>query len=64
MPFAGNATLESLDEFVDPLMIPSYFEFSEDEVENVFDKKKNIVFMFRDEKDKDSEFMKVFEEAS
>lgn len=45
-------------------MIPSYFEFSEDEVENVFDKKKNIVFMFRDEKDKDSEFMKVFEEAS
>jgi hypothetical protein len=30
--------LESLEEFVDPLMIPSYFEFSENEVENVFDK--------------------------
>jgi hypothetical protein len=41
--------LESLKEFVDPLMIPSYFEFSENEVENVFDRKKNIVFMFRDE---------------
>lgn len=49
VPFTGNATLESLEEFVDPLMIPSYFEFSENEVENVFDKKKNILLMFRDE---------------
>lgn len=38
VPYTGNATLESLEEFVDPLMIPSYFEFSENEVENVFEK--------------------------
>jgi len=49
VPYTGNASLESLEEFVDPLMIPSYFEFSENEVENVFDKKKNILLMFRDE---------------
>ena len=49
VPYSGNATLESLEDFVDPLMIPSYFEFSENEVENVFDKKKNILLMFRDE---------------
>ena len=49
VPYTGNPTLESLEEFVDPLMIPSYFEFSENEVENVFDKKKNILLMFRDE---------------
>ena len=49
VPYTGNASLESLEEFVDPLMIPSYFEFSENEVENVFDKKKNILLIFRDE---------------
>lgn len=38
VPYPGDATMESLEKFVNPLMVPGYFEFTEEEVETVFEK--------------------------
>ena len=46
-------------------MIPSLFEFTEEEIEFVFEQELPTLFLFRDsETDKDAEFMKVYAEAS
>jgi hypothetical protein len=36
MPYSGAADKESLVNFVKPLMVPTVFEFTEDEIEAVF----------------------------
>jgi protein disulfide-isomerase A1 len=36
MPYSGKADKDSLIEFVKPLMVPTVFEFTEDEIEAVF----------------------------
>lgn len=62
--YTGNADKDALMNFVKPLMVPTVFEFSEDEIEAIFGNQQNTVILFRDAKDKDADFMKVFEEAA
>ena len=47
--------------FVKPLMVPTIFEFSEDEIEAIFGNQQNTAILFRDEADKEAGFMKTFE---
>merc|ERR1711907_91470 len=62
--YSGAADKDAVMSFVKPLMVPTVFEFSEDEIEAVFGNQQNTAILFRDAKDKDADFMKVFEEAA
>jgi hypothetical protein len=50
--------------FVKPLMVPTVFEFSEDEIEAIFGNQQNTAILFRDPADKAADFMTVFEDAA
>jgi protein disulfide-isomerase A1 len=62
--YTGGPDKDSLMNFVKPLMVPTVFEFSEDEIEAIFGNQQNTAILFRDEADKDADFMKVYEEAA
>ena len=62
--YDGAADLDSLQEFVKPLMVPIVFEFTEEEIEPIFGQQQPTLFLFRSAEDKDAEFMKTFEEAA
>ncbi len=63
--YSGAADKEALQAFVKPLMVPTVFEFGEDEIEAIFGQQQNTLFLFRSaEKDKDAKFMATFEEAA
>lgn len=51
IPYEGEATLEALDAWVAPMMVPKYFEWHEDEFDNIFKKGQTTVVLFRDEAD-------------
>jgi hypothetical protein len=38
VPYSGDASMKSLEKFVNPLMVPEYFEFTDEEGETVFEK--------------------------
>jgi len=63
--YTGAADKDSLTAFVKPLMVPTVFEFSEEEIEAVFGQQQPTVLLFRsDATDKDAAFMATFEEAA
>lgn len=63
--YSGAADKDSLVSFVKPLMVPTVFEFSEEEIEAVFGQQQPTVLLFRsDATDKDAAFMATFEEAA
>lgn len=62
--YTGKADKDALIEFVKPLMVPTVFSFSEDEIEAVFGQQQETLILFRDEADKDAAFMKTFDEAA
>jgi len=62
--YTGGPDKDSLMSFVKPLMVPTVFEFSEDEIEAIFGNQQNTAILFRDPADKDADFMKTFEEAA
>jgi len=63
--YTGKADKDSLISFVKPLMVPTMFEFSEEEIEAVFGQQQPTVILFRsDASDKDAAFMATFEEAA
>lgn len=62
--YDGAADLDSLQEFVKPLMVPTVFEFTEEEIEPIFGQQQPSLFLFRSGDDKDAEFMKTYEEAA
>merc|ERR1711935_354975 len=63
--YTGAADKDSLIAFVKPLMVPTVFEFSEEEIEAVFGQQQPTVILFRsDATDKDAAFMATFEEAA
>lgn len=64
VPYTGAADKEALAAWVKPLMVPTVFEFSEDEIEAIFGNQQNTAILFRDPADKDADFMKTFEEAA
>lgn len=63
-PYTGGPDKDSLMSFVKPLMVPTVFEFSEDEIEAIFGNQQNTAILFRDPADKDAEFMTTFAEAA
>merc|ERR1712176_558306 len=62
--YGGAADKDALISFVKPLMVPTVFEFSEDEIEAIFGNQQNTAILFRDPADKDADFMKTYEEAA
>jgi len=62
--YTGAADKDSLTSFVKPLMVPTVFEFSEDEIEAVFGQQQTTLLLFRSAADKDAAFMATFEEAA
>ena len=64
VPYTGKADKDALIEFVKPLMVPTVFPFSEDEIEAVFGQQQDTLMLFIDEADKDAAFMKTYEEAA
>lgn len=64
MPYTGKADPDALLEFVKPLMVPTVFEFTEEEIEAIFGQQQSSLFLFRSGDDKDAAFMKVYEEAA
>jgi protein disulfide-isomerase A1 len=63
--YSGAVDKDSLVSFVKPLMVPTVFEFSEEEIEAVFGQQQPTVLLFRsDASDKDAAFMATFEEAA
>jgi protein disulfide-isomerase A1 len=64
VPYTGKADPDSLHDFIKPLMVPTVFEFTEDEIEPIFGQQQPTLFMFRSAEDKDAAFMKTYEEAA
>jgi protein disulfide-isomerase A1 len=64
VPYVGTGDKDELVNWVKPLMVPTVFEFSEDEIEAVFGQQQPTVFLFRSESDKSAAFMTVFEESA
>jgi len=64
MVYAGTADKDALMEFVKPLMVPTVFEFTEEEIEAIFGQQQATVILFRGDADKDAAFMSTFTEAA
>ena len=64
MKYEGKPDKDSLAAFVKPLMVPTVFEFSEDEIEAVFGQQQTTLILFRSNTDKDAAYMNVFEDAA
>jgi len=64
MPYSGKADKDALVEFVKPLMVPTVFEFTEDEIEAVFGQQQPTVILFRAKSDADAAFMATFKDAA
>jgi protein disulfide-isomerase A1 len=64
VPYTGSADPDALSEFAKPLMVPTVFEFTEEEIEPIFGQQQPTLFLFRSGTDKNAEFMKTFEEAA
>lgn len=62
--YTGKADKDALMEFVKPLMVPTIFEFTEDEIEAIFGQQQPTIIMFRGDADKDAAFMSVMTEAA
>ena len=63
--YTGAADKDSLVNFVKPLMVPTVFEFTEDEIEAIFGQQQPTTILFRSaETDKDAAFMTTFADAA
>jgi len=63
--YTGKPDKDGLVAFVKPLMVPTVFEFTEDEIEAVFGQQQPTVVLFRStDTDKDAAFMATFKEAA
>lgn len=62
--YSGAADKDSLLAFIKPLMVPTVFSFTEDEIDAVFGQQQDCVFLFRKEEDGESDFQKNFEAAA
>merc|ERR1712166_1459140 len=62
--YTGAADKEALLAYIKPLMVPTVFSFTEDEIEAVFGQQQDTLILFRAETDNDSAFQKVFEESA
>lgn len=65
VPYTGAAEKDALAAWVKPLMVPTVFEFTEEEIDAVFGQQQPTLMLFRDSAtDKDAAFMTVYSEAA
>lgn len=64
IPYTGAPDVDSLTNFVKPLLVATVFEFGEDEIEAIFGQQMPTVFLFRGAEDKDAAFMTTFGDAA
>merc|ERR1711990_801850 len=63
--YSGSADKDGLVAFVKPLMVPTVFEFTEDEIEAIFGQQQPTTILFRSaDTDKDAAFMSTFADAA
>jgi len=63
--YTGGADKDALVAFVKPLMVPTVFEFTEEEIEAIFGQQQPTTILFRSsETDKDAAFMTTFSDAA
>jgi len=62
--YTGTADKDALKSFFKPLMVPTLFKFTEEEIEAVFGQQQNCMILFRKESQADDEFVKNFAQAS
>jgi len=62
--YDGKADKDALQSWYKPLMVPTLFKFTEEEIEPIFGQQQNALILFRKEGQKDDEFVKQYEAAS
>jgi len=62
--YPGQPDKDSLMNFVKPLMVPTIFEFSEDQIEAIFGNQQNTMILFQEKIDKTADYFKTFEQAA
>jgi protein disulfide-isomerase A1 len=62
--YSGEADKDAMSSWYKPMMVPTLFLFTEDEIEAVFGQQQNTLILFRTKADDDAAYNKVFEEAS
>lgn len=62
--YTGAADKDELQKWFKPLMVPTLFKFTEDEIEAIFGQQQNTLILFRKESQANEEFVKQFEAAS
>jgi protein disulfide-isomerase A1 len=62
--YDGAADKDTMNKWYKPLMVPTLFKFTEDEIEAVFGQQQNTIILFRTEADDGAAYTKVYEEAS
>jgi len=62
--YSGAADKEALATWYKPMMVPTLFKFTEEEIEAVFGQQQNTLILFRTAEDDSADYVKVFEEAS
>lgn len=62
--YDGKADKDAFNTWMKPLMVPTVFPFTEDEIEAVFGQQQKTVILFRSEDDDSAPFMDVFKQAA
>lgn len=63
-PYTGEKDKDTFLNFINPLLVPTLFKFTEDEIEAVFGKQQNTLILFRDAKDDDEAYVKAYAQAA
>lgn len=63
-PYTGEKDKDTFLNFINPLLVPTLFKFTEDEIEAVFGKQQNTLILFRDSKDDDEAYVKAYAQAA
>jgi protein disulfide-isomerase A1 len=58
--YAGVADKDSLSAWFKPLMVPTLFKFTEDEIEAVFGQQQNALILFRTAEDESADWVKIY----
>lgn len=63
--YTGTPDKDQLMNFIKPLMVPTIFEFSEDQIEAIFGNQQNTIILFKDPADAAADsYFKTYEQAA
>lgn len=60
----GDADVEKIKAWFAPLMVPTLFKFTDEEIDTVFGRQQSCMILFRKEEDESAAWVKVYEEAA